>query len=168
MLLHYGVSLGCFCSSSLTPLVCFWYIYFIFTYFIYLLFIIFYFGMLACFVCESSYFNSQLMACNGYWVKPVEPINHLLYVFKDSEGAQPFNSLPMILFSPSNIKVAFIDLSWHNLWTKTKGSCTVMKLVTLQAAWLLFWSLMFANFHYLLYNNFNILYNIFNILYLKI
>lgn len=68
--------------------VCFWFIYFIFTYFIYLLFIIFYFGMLACFVCESSYFNSQLMACNGFWVKPVEPINPLLYVFKDFEGAQ--------------------------------------------------------------------------------
>lgn len=40
--------------------------HYIFTYFIYLLFIIFYFGMLACFVCESSYFNSQLMACNGF------------------------------------------------------------------------------------------------------
>ena len=83
---HYALSLGCFCSSSLTLLVCFWYIYFIFTYFIYLLFVIFYFGMLACFVYESNYFNSQLMACNGYWVKPVEPINPLLYVFKDNNN----------------------------------------------------------------------------------
>lgn len=134
MFLHYAISLGCFCSSSLTLLVnCFWFIYLIFTYFIYLLFIIFYFSMLACFVCVSSYFNSQLMACNGYWVKPVEPINPLLYVFKDFEGAQ--HSIAIWL---SNMNVAFIHLFWHNSRTENKGSCTAMKLVTLKAAGLLF------------------------------